>query len=175
MVEIVLQFEEFPGHTLTTLLFKDVTNCGDIRQLVVTGTLKPEAAILNAVLVPDIFTVHLAAHKALQAAQRQGLKTRSLHAEVVFNIAGSKHIGETLTRFGVNDGCKHLLVARFDAAADEVVQLRSLVQGEATPLSELPGLADTQLLNKYYKIAAEEMQVGSMGDAIACRMAARDC
>ena len=29
-------------------------------------------------------------------------------------------IGETLTRFGVNDSCKHLLVARFDAAADEV-------------------------------------------------------
>jgi hypothetical protein len=28
MVETVLRFEEYPGHALTVLLFKNVTNCG---------------------------------------------------------------------------------------------------------------------------------------------------
>lgn len=56
------------------------------------GTLQPEAAILNAALVPDLFAVHLAALKALQAAARGQLKTRSLHAEVVFGVSGSKHV-----------------------------------------------------------------------------------
>ncbi len=58
----------------------------------ISGALQPEAAILNAALVPDIFAVNLAAHKALQAAQRQALRSKTLHAELVFGISGSKHV-----------------------------------------------------------------------------------
>lgn len=54
--------------------------------------MQPEAAIINAALVPDLFAVHLSAHKALQASSRASLRTRSLHAELVFGISGSKHV-----------------------------------------------------------------------------------
>lgn len=175
MAGTVLRFEEFPEHSLAVMLFKDVNNCGDIRQKVVSGTMQPEAAIINAALVPDLFAVHLSAHKALQASSRASLRTRSLHAELVFGISGSKHIAETLTRFGVNDSCRHLLVARFDASPDQVEQLRQLIQGEERPLSDLPSLTDRDLLHKYYKIGGEELKVGTVEDGIVCRIAGRDC
>ncbi len=57
-----------------------------------TGTLRPEAALIRASMLPDLFCLHVAAHKALLAQQRGKLTTRSLHSELVFNLSGSKHV-----------------------------------------------------------------------------------
>lgn len=66
------------------------------------GALTPEAALANAALVPDPLVLHAAAYKALAAQARGGLRTRSLHAELVFNLSGSKHVrrGLALLRGG---------------------------------------------------------------------------
>jgi EKC/KEOPS complex subunit CGI121/TPRKB len=138
------------------------------------GSLNPEASVINAALVPDMFLLHAAARAALVAKQRESLKTRSLHAEVVVNIAGSKHIGESLGRFGVNDTCQHLLFARFNATPEEIESLRSRVQGEVVALDELPSLMNVELIRKYYKVTDEELVVGSLTDAVLNRIGARD-
>jgi EKC/KEOPS complex subunit CGI121/TPRKB len=83
-------------------------------------------------------------------------------------------IGESLKRFGVNEGCKHLLVARFNATTEEVEQLRDAVHGEPGVLEELAVLSNAEQVRKIYKITAEELQVGSLIDAIVCRIGARD-
>lgn len=57
-----------------------------------SGTLEPEAAIINAPVLPDVFILHAAARMALQAKHRGALKARSLHAELVFSLSGSKHV-----------------------------------------------------------------------------------
>ena len=138
------------------------------------GSLNPEAAVINASLVSDIFLLHTAARAALVANQRGALKTRSLHAEVVFNIAGSKHIGESLARFGVNDTCQHLLLARFNATTEEIDSLKTSVQGEVVLLDELPSLSNVELIRKYYKVLDEELVVGNLSDAVLNRIAAKD-
>ena len=57
------------------------------------GDLKePDFAFLEASVIMDVFCVHLAAHKALTSAVRGALSSRSLHAELVFNVSGSKHV-----------------------------------------------------------------------------------
>eukprot|EP00887_Chlorella_sp_A99_P002245 scaffold10.g2245.t1 len=170
-----LYFEDFPTRHLTVLLFKNVTNASEIRGMVMTGALQPECAIINGALVPDLAAVHAAAFKALQAQARGQLRTKSLHAEVVFGLSGSRHIAESLTRFGVNEDCQHLLVARFDASPGDLERIRGAVAGAPAPLAELPGLADSQVLQKYYKVAAPELAVGSLGAAVQMRIAARDC
>jgi hypothetical protein len=43
--------------------------------------------------VQDLSVVRAAAQKAFAASLCGALRTRSLHAELVFNIAGSKHVG----------------------------------------------------------------------------------
>lgn len=71
----------------------------------VSGSLNPEAAIINATLVPEAFGVHLAAYRALQSGQRGALRTKSLHAELVFGISGSKHVSGWPTCGGDSDHC----------------------------------------------------------------------
>lgn len=66
--------------------------CRSIANSIVQGTFGPEVAIINASLVPSIFIVHAAARLALLNRDRKALKSRSLHSEVVFNVAASKHV-----------------------------------------------------------------------------------
>lgn len=82
------------------------------------GQLQPELALLNAAVVrcnsmtyaaasdlpdgssqtrsstqvPDLFPLQVAAWKALTAERRGKLTTRTLHSELVFNVAGSTHV-----------------------------------------------------------------------------------
>lgn len=64
-----------------------------IEDAIVQGTFSPEVAVINASLVPSIFILHVAARLALLNRDRKALKSRSLHSEVVFNVAASKHVG----------------------------------------------------------------------------------
>lgn len=63
-----------------------------LRDAVQAATLSPECALANAALVPDLLVLHAAAYKALAAQKRGALRTRGLHAELVFNLSGSKHV-----------------------------------------------------------------------------------
>uniref|UniRef100_A0A1D1Z234 TP53RK-binding protein n=1 Tax=Anthurium amnicola TaxID=1678845 RepID=A0A1D1Z234_9ARAE len=108
------------GGRLSLALFADVTNSKELLQAMQEGRLKPEVALLNASLIPDVFPVLVAAHKAFLAKARESLTTRTLHSEVVYNYSGSKHITESLKRCGVSDGTTYILAARFDASPDEV-------------------------------------------------------
>lgn len=60
--------------------------------MVASGSLEPECSLANASLLPDLFVLHVAAHKALAAEAASALRTRTLHAELVFNLSGSKQV-----------------------------------------------------------------------------------
>ena len=107
----------------------------ELRDAVQAGSLAPECALANATLVPDLLVLHAAAYKALAAAQRGELRTRSLHAELVFSLSGSKHVS------GLSQGgCAHAAglhaaaaePARLDTAAPAAVA-RALPCGQLTP------------------------------------------
>jgi hypothetical protein len=49
--------------------------------------------------------------------QEEGaLKTHSLHADIIVNLSGSKHIAAALTSFGVTGNTQDLLVAMINAS-----------------------------------------------------------
>jgi EKC/KEOPS complex subunit CGI121/TPRKB len=73
--------------------------------------------------------LHAAGSRALIAQSREKLVTRSLHAELVYNLSGSKHITDALRRWGVAADVTSVLVAVFDASAADLQTLRGLVQG----------------------------------------------
>eukprot|EP00884_Botryococcus_braunii_P017886 jgi/Botrbrau1/4781/Bobra.0325s0004.1 len=173
--EAALTFEGHPTRSLGLWLFKNVTNSGDLQKQIIAGNITPELALLDASVVPDIFVIQLAGFKALTSEARGTRRTRSLHAELVVDVSGSKHIKESLTRFGVTQKTQHLLVGRFDPSPADEDYIKGLVKGEQVPLEELPSLTDTSLLGKYFKIAAPEMTIGTLTDAVCCRIASRDC
>lgn len=69
-----------------------VASCSALRDKVLAGSLEPECALVNAALVPDAIVLRAAAEKALMAKQRGTLRCKSAHAELVFNLSGSKHV-----------------------------------------------------------------------------------
>ncbi|GLI69977.1 hypothetical protein VaNZ11_014629, partial [Volvox africanus] len=174
MLESVLEFEAFPGRTLTLALFKDCTNAKDVRATIRDSSMA-EFAYINAAVVIDPFLVHLAGYRALTAESSGRLNTKSLHTELIYNISGTKHVAESLKRFGITDECKSILVARFDCKHEELAALKSRIQGEEVPLTNLAALADVDLIDKYYKLTKAELQARSRADAVAFRIGAKDC
>lgn len=168
------KLDDKTGTTLHLLLFSDVTNSKELLDYMQAGTLDPELAFLNALLIPDVFPVLAAAHKSLLAKCRGCLTTKTVHSELVYNYSGSKHITESLKRCGINDGTTYILVARFNATPDELEATRRLIHGTEISLSELPVRADKAQIQKHYKVSSLELGISSLADAIVCRIAVRD-
>ncbi|XP_031260335.1 EKC/KEOPS complex subunit Tprkb-like [Pistacia vera] len=162
------------GNTLSVSLFTEVTNTKELLDSMQAGTLEPEVAFLNALLIPDVFPLLAAAHKTLIAKSRESLTTRTLHSELVYNYSGSKHITESLKRCGISDSSTYVLAARFNASPDEMKAVEKLVNGKEIGLEELEGKADQAQIKKHYKISGPELEISSLTDAITCRIAARD-
>ncbi|KAK9726095.1 hypothetical protein RND81_05G190000 [Saponaria officinalis] len=167
-------FQIDSAHSLSLSLFIDVTNSKELVDSMQAGTLDPEVAFLNAYLVPDVFPILTAAYKALQSKARDSITTRTLHSELVYNYSGSKHITESLKRCGISDSSTYILAARFNASSDEMNAIRDLVKGKEIDLEDLGERANEALIQKHYKISTVELGLGSLADAIACRIAARD-
>ncbi|XP_052182568.1 uncharacterized protein LOC127795136 [Diospyros lotus] len=165
---------EVDGGTLSLTLFTDVTNSRELLDLMQAGTLEPEVAFLNASLIPDVFPILAAAHKTLLAKQRESLKTRTIHSELVYNYSGSKHITESLKRCGISESSTYILVARFGASVDEMEAIKKLIKGKEIDMEELLGRANQTQIQKHYKIPGPELGLSTLEDAITCRIAARD-
>ncbi|KAE8804383.1 GDP-mannose-dependent alpha-mannosyltransferase [Hordeum vulgare] len=136
--------------------------CRELLDLMQSGKLEPEAAFLNASLVPDVFPVLAAAHKALLSKSREALTTRTLHSELVYNCSGSKHITESLKRCGIADDTQYILAARFDASDEEMKALEKLISGTEIDLSELETRADQPKILKNTSKSAKYVISGSL-------------
>lgn len=77
---------------ITHMPFHEFHQYSELRGLIMTGALDPEVSIINASLVPDIFALHVAAYKTLNAEKRGQLKSKTPHSELVFNLSGTKHV-----------------------------------------------------------------------------------
>ncbi|GJN05846.1 hypothetical protein PR202_ga23514 [Eleusine coracana subsp. coracana] len=200
-VSVMKSFPVDRGHSVSLALFSDVSNSRELLDLMQSGKLEPEVAFLNASLVPDVFPVLAAAHKALLSKARESLTTRTLHSELVYNISGSKHvislasvafasyeivvtgyvdgcrsvqITESLKRCGIADDTKYILAARFDASDEEMKEVEKLISGAEIDLAELETRANQAQILKHYKITPQELSISTLADAIVCRIAARD-
>ncbi|KAF0905056.1 hypothetical protein E2562_000866 [Oryza meyeriana var. granulata] len=162
------------GRSVSLALFSDVSNSRGLLELMQSGKLEPEVAFLNASLVPDVFPVLVAAHKALLSQGREALTTRTLHSELVYNYSGSKHITESLKRCGISDDTSYILAARFDASDEEIKAVERLICGTEIDLAELETRANQPQILKHYKITPQELSISTLPDTIVCRIAARD-
>mmetsp|Transcript_22178 Transcript_22178/g.42304 ORF Transcript_22178/g.42304 Transcript_22178/m.42304 type:complete len:177 (-) Transcript_22178:1501-2031(-) len=168
-------FETHPNRVLELVLFSNVSNARDLHQKMLAGVLGFEAAFINASLMPDVVPVLASANKALIAESRGMMTTKNLHSELVYNLSGSKHITQSLQRWGISQNSSSLLVGCFDADADQLKAVRGSVEGKEMALDTLSEVVDAGLVLKSYKIPETELQVGSISDAILTRIALRDC
>lgn len=91
-----------------------------------------DIALLDATLVAGINALHVAANKALAAAARGKQSAASLHAELVHCLHAGRNVGEALRVLGAGPASKHLLVAIYDATAEQVKEVVDLAAGNVT-------------------------------------------
>ncbi|GLE04274.1 hypothetical protein PINS_up013184 [Pythium insidiosum] len=176
----IQRFELFGGRTLHTAFFKDVKNSAALRQAVLNQEVN--VSLINARMVVDLFAVHAAAARALLCDQDNKLITKTLHAELVFNLSGSRNVAESFRRFGLTDDCDQVLLYVFDADADVLAKAVALVDGtlvESPSIKEALGPhlspSDIATIRKYYKIQDMELQTSSLSDAVTSRIATKSC
>ncbi|KAF4322379.1 hypothetical protein BBO99_00002981 [Phytophthora kernoviae] len=166
----------FNGRTLHVGYYTDVKNSPALTQSLMDK--KFDVALLNAQLLVGPFQIHAAASRALLCDASDRLTTRSLHAELVFNMSGSRNVSESFRRFGVNDNCVSLVICVFDADEPTVKDVEALIEGTQLPFSELGSHVseqDVKQIKKFYKIQDQELTQSSLVDAIACRIATKSC
>lgn len=148
--------------------------CSELLERIKAGQFEPEATVVDGELVMDLFPLTVAANKALTSNAREDLVTRSLHAELLHNLSGTKHIVESLKRFGISPKSDKILVAKFNASDEDVQKLRELVKGKEVDVEMLPQLADVDRIKQLYGISPEETQAQYIVDSIIMKMATKN-
>ncbi len=177
-----------PAKTLSIFLVRNITNAADVREDILAGAHAAaagdsgagivDAAFIDATLVPALSVLRSAAAMACQ--NLPALKTKTMHAELVWSLSGNRHVGRALSTFGVQDMSRHVLVAKFDATEEELEQLRGRVEGEVVEGIEaveaaLREVCDVARVKEVYGIRDAELEIGSMEEGVVARIAARDC
>ncbi|KAG7253957.1 hypothetical protein CRUP_017090 [Coryphaenoides rupestris] len=175
------RLELYPGHAVTQLLFKCVTNCAELRRSAAEGTAR--AAFIKPETLVDSFQVLVAANKAVHLQKIGKMKTRSLYSEIIFNLSPTNNISEAFRRFGISDADDSVLVVLVTTTDDDVdddersravADIVERVDGRQVPVAELPTLSDVTQIRKLYKVTPQEEKIGSLLDSVVCKMATKD-
>lgn len=155
------------------LLFGDVMNCSELRQMVLGGGL--QVCLIRAPLVADIFQVQCALAKALANHSNGRMKTRSLLSEILYVLSPTGSIADSLRQMGAQDSDTTLIVVCLDDPEDKHLNsLKEHIKGRQLPLNNIPQFTDPQALAKLFKVTEKELSVGSLLDAVVTRIALKD-
>eukprot|EP00700_Malawimonas_jakobiformis_P002494 EC724256.1.p1 GENE.EC724256.1~~EC724256.1.p1 ORF type:complete len:174 (+),score=29.06 EC724256.1:95-616(+) len=169
----VSTFPLFPGRTLTTYLYRNVSNAKEIREKVLSGHLP--AAALDPTLLVDIFQIEVAAMKVLLQEQAGRKRvTNTIHTELIFVLSGSTNISKALTTFGLKENSTDVCICVFDATPEQTQTIRSLIAGEERPARDLSQSFEEKAVLKAYGIVATELNTSPLLQSVVTRIACRD-
>lgn len=172
MVE-VKDLEDVARSRCHMLLYRNIENAADVRNLIMKG--KVEASLIKPEMIVDAFQVLVATNKAVRSLSAKKMTTRSVFAEIIFNLSATKNITDSLNRFGLNDSDTEILAVVLDPEGEEKVKkLNGQIKGRQVPLDEVSSLTNRAKVIEHYKVTEEELKVSSLLDAVVSRMACKD-
>lgn len=138
------------GASIRIYLFKNVKNVEVIRNNIINGIWN--CAIIKPSLILDPFQVAVAANRAVLAQKHSSMVTRTIYAEILFNLSLSKNISQSLSKFGMEKD-RELLVC-FIVTSESVAceDILSQIEGELCPMTELGQFTQEQDVKQTYKL-----------------------
>ena len=158
-----------PGRTLHARVYTGTAHADTILAGLQARGLR--AAVLAADRVASPFVLRAAALRALHNHAHGQMKTRALETELLYNLSPSHSITYAFKTFGANKDTAACLICMYDATAEQLAQLDSVVQG--TPVPDVTAALDTMDelkkadLTKLYKIKPRDLKRLTLAEAIA--------
>ncbi|KAG8577319.1 hypothetical protein GDO81_010138 [Engystomops pustulosus] len=156
------------------LLFHNLKNASQLRKKAMNGSI--EGALLNPAMIINPLQVLVAVNKAIHLQLLGKMKTRTLNSEIIFNLSPTNNISEAFKKFGLSDSDSGVLVVLTyeETSALNVQEVISHVEGQQLPIADIPQLTDFTKVKKIYNITKAEEKIGSILDAVICRMSVKD-
>ncbi|XP_063953248.1 EKC/KEOPS complex subunit TPRKB-like isoform X1 [Lytechinus pictus] len=117
----------------------------------------------------------VAVNKALHAHATGHAKTRTVNSEIIYSLSPSTNISESFKVFamGSTDTSVAVVVLN-DPDQTNLKSIAAKIEGVCVPLSQLSMHTDEIMIKKKYSISKPELSVGSLEDAVICKMATSD-
>ena len=136
-------------------------------------------AIVDLSTICSLFHLKSAALKALLNEQQGHMKTKSLSAEILYQLSPTTKINDSIKHYGASQEATNIAIIVID---DDAVGLDLLasVEGISLDLNLLgaqPYLSLDKAANiaKFFKITAQELEISSLEAAVITRLATKDC
>ena len=177
-------------------------------RIVVYTELKNAAAILGGIttmdqrivvadlsLVVSSFHLQLATYKALLNESQGKMKTKSITAEVLYQLSPSTKISDAIQQYSIRAESKEIAFVYIapagdpesvstttdDALVEFKLQIQSLlIEGKEIDPQDISGpilLTDEKSakIAKYFKITPQELEVSGLEESVSTRLAVKDC
>ncbi|CAL3972354.1 unnamed protein product [Diplocarpon coronariae] len=155
-----IHLEHLPtSYDLHVALYRNVTNASFLHQQLLAGNAEYEYALIDARVVVSRVHVLAAAYRAINDMLENRLRSRNVHAEIVFSLSPNNNISESFRRFGITPSTTSLLVLKLStptssfSAPDVQARLAASVVGDQVAFTDevLREMTDIARVRKIYK------------------------
>nr|CCA19895.1 conserved hypothetical protein [Albugo laibachii Nc14] len=166
--------QQFTGRFFHTALYKAVRNSAELRTRILRYEF--DIALIDPTLILDIFQVYTAVARTLACEISGRLTTSNLHAELIFNLSGTRNVRDSLRDFGIKENSQWVLLCVFDANEDKLMAIEKLVDGECVSFSNRHAHHDAindKVVANHYRVSENELRHCSLLDAVVSKIATK--
>ena len=177
---------------ISIVAYKDLKNASIVMQGMMSMNQRVVVADLS--LVVSSFHLHLATYKALLNENQGCMKTKSITAEVLYQLSSSTKITDALQQYSIKEGSSDIAFICIAPASDSqnnasstddaILEFKSQIENLAIDGTEFDPqeissplfltTAKVAKVTKLFKITPQELEVSGLEESISTRLAVKD-